>query len=176
MTEKTTMTIQLNTKNLTIRTTQRDDLDTVAAIWGDREGGKYLPDPYYKSGDELLEILEETPECPVYYFVAILFGSDKVMATCSLGLESSDSATWSIGYAVHKDYWGNGYAIEMVNALIDFARNNGISVITAPVAQKNAASNRVLEKCGFHVDGESSFKKSGTDIVQPSFIYKKYLT
>jgi RimJ/RimL family protein N-acetyltransferase len=60
----------------------------------------------------------------------------------------------------------------MVYALIDFARELNIKFIIAPVAQKNKASNRVMEKCGFFIEGESSFKKSGTDIVHPSFIYR----
>ena len=59
--------------------------------------------------------------------------------------------------------------------MINFARGLGITVITAPVAKENKASNRVMEKCGFVVAGESSFKKSGTDIVYPSFIYKLVL-
>ena len=170
------MAIQLYTKSLTLRTTQQNDLDAVAAIWGDIEGGKYMPDPYYQRGDELAEILEETPECPVFYFVASLLGSDEVMATCSLGMENPDSATWSIGYTVRKDYWGNGYAVEMVHALIEFALSKGIHVLTAPVAQENRASNRVMQKCGFHIDRESSFAKSGTDIIHPSYIYKLTLS
>ena len=169
------MAINLQTKSLTLRTTEHNDLDAVAAIWGDMEGGKYLSDPIYQSGEELVAILEDTPECPVYYFVASLTGSNEVMATCSIGMENPDSDTWSIGYTVKKDYWGNGYAVEMVNALIDFARNKGINVITAPVAQENKASNRVLQKCGFHIDRESSFKKSGTSITYPSFVYKLHL-
>ena len=166
------MAFCLNTEHLTLRTTQQNDLDAVAAIWGDIEGGKYMPDPYYQSGEEIAEILEDDPECPCYYFVASLLDSDDVMATCSLGMESPDSDTWSIGYTVKKEYWGNGYAVEMVNALIDFARSKGIDVITAPVARENRASNRVMQKCGFHIDRESSFKKSGTDIIYPSYIYK----
>ena len=170
------MDIYLYTKSLTIRTTQQNDLDAVAGIWGDKEGGKYMSDPYYQSGEELVEILEESPECPVYYFVAFLSGYDEVMATCSLGMENPDSDTWSVGYTVRKDYWGNGYAVEMVNALIDFARNQGIYFITAPVAQENKASNRVMQKCGFSIDRESSFKKCGSDITYPSYIYKLTLT
>ena len=170
------MSINLHTKRLKLRIVQQKDLDAIAAIWGDSEGGRYMPDPYYKSGEELVEILEDTPECPVYYFVATLAGFDEVMATCSLGKESPDSDNWSIGYTVRKDYWGNGYAVEMVNALIDFARNQGIDEITAPVAQENKASNRVMQKCGFSVEKESSFKKSGSDIVYPTYIYKYLLS
>ena len=164
--------ITFSTNRLFLRTTEQKDLDTVAAIWGDIEGGKYLPDPYYKSGDEVAEILDDDPDCPVFYFVAFRTGSDEIIGTCSLGLENSDAHEYSIGYDVKKDYWGNGYAGEMVHTLIDFARSLGIKSITAPVAKENKASNRVMEKCGFFIDGESSFKKSGTDIVHPAFIYK----
>jgi len=164
--------LRINTQRLLLKTTTQEDLDAVAAIWGDIDGGKYLPDPYYKSGAEIAAILEDDPDCPVYYFVAFRTGFDEVMGTCSLGLENPDANEYSIGYDIKKDYWGNGYAVEIVYALIDVARKLGIKSITAPVAQENKASNRVMEKCGFHIDGESSFKKSGTDIIYPTFIYK----
>lgn len=162
----------INTQRLFLRTTKQEDLDAVASMWGDVESGKYMPDPNYKSGSEIVEILEDDPDCPVYYFVAFCIDCDEIMGTCSLGFENAAADEYSIGYTVKKDYWGNGYAGEMVHALIDFARKLGIKSIIAPVAKENKASNRVLEKCGFFINGESSFKKSGTDIVYPTFIYK----
>ena len=167
--------LKLKTQRLNLRSTRQEDLDDVAAIWGDKEGGKYMPDPYYKSGDEIAEILDDTPECPVYYFVAFRIGFDEVMGTCSLGFENADTNEYSIGYNVKNEYWGNGYAVEMVQALIDFARKLGIEYITAPVAKENKASNRVMEKCGFFINGEGSFTKSGEDIVHQTFIYKLHL-
>jgi len=165
-------TPSISTQRLFLRATRQEDLDAVASIWGDIESGKYMPDPHYESGSEIAEILDDDPDCPVYYFVAFRTGFDEVMGTCSLGFENADANEYSIGYNIKKDYWGNGYAVEMVHALIDFARSLGIKSITAPVAKENKASNRVMEKCGFFIDGESSFKKSGTDIVHPTFIYK----
>jgi len=162
----------INTQRLLIRTTRQEDLNDVAAMWGDIESGKYMPDPNYKSGAEIAEILEDDPDCPVYYFVAFRTGFDEIIGTCSLGFENANTNEYSIGYNVKKDYWGNGYAGEMVHALIDFARELGIKSITAPVAKENKASNRVMEKCGFFIEGESSFKKSGTDIVHSTFIYR----
>jgi len=162
----------IKTQRLSLRTTRQEDLDAVAAIWGDIEGGKYMPDPNYKSGAEIAEILEDDPDCPVYYFVAFRTGFDEIIGTCSLGLENTDANEYSIGYTVKNDYWGNGYAVEMVHALIDFSRKLGIETITAPVAKENEASNRVMEKCGFFIDGDSSFMKSGTDVVHPTFIYR----
>ena len=167
-----TKNISIITDRLTLQTAKQEDLDAIAAIWGDIEGGKYMPDPNYKSGAEIAEILEDDPNCPVYYLVAFHTGFDEVIGTCSLGFENTNTNEYSIGYNVKKDYWGNGYAVEMVHALIGFARELGIKSISAPVAQENKASNRVMEKCGFFIDGESSFKKIGTDIVHPTFIYK----
>lgn len=163
---------KIKTKRLTMKKTQQKHLNAVAAMWGDEEGGKYLPDPYYKNGEEIAEILEDDPDCPVYYFVAFLKGCEEVMGTCSLGLENAQAQEYSIGYTIKKEHWGKGYAGEMVQALIDFARELGIKTILAPIAQENKASQRVAEKCGFIISGESSFTKSGTDIVHLTFIYK----
>jgi len=162
----------INTKRLLLKTPTQEDLNAIASMWGDIEAGKYLCDPYYTSGTEIAVILEEDPDCPEHYFVARRTGFDEVMGTCSIGLENADTNEYAIGYTIKKEYWGNGYAIEMVHALIDFARESGVKSISAPVAQENRASNRVLQKCGFSIDKESSFKKSGTDVVYPSFIYK----
>ena len=164
--------INISTQRLSLRTVLQEDLDAVAAIWGDAEAAKYMPDPCYQSGADIAEILVDDPECPCYYFAAFRQGFDVVIGTCSLGLENAKSSEFSIGYNVRKDLWGNGYAGEMVYALIDFARTLGIKAITAPVAKENRASNRVLEKCGFVIVGDSSFRKSGTDIVHPAFIYR----
>jgi len=165
----------INTKRLLLKTTVEEDLDAVAAIWGDAEGGRYMPDPNYTSGAEIAEILEDDPDCPVYYFVAFRTGFDEIVGTCSLGLENTKSSEYSIGYNVKKDYWGNGYAVEMVHALIDFAHELGIKSILSPVAQANKASKRVMDKCGFDVIGESSFTKSGAGVVFPTFIYRLVL-
>ena len=167
--------LSMNTPRLFLRTPRQGDLDAIARQWGDRESGKYMPDPYYTSGAEIGEILEDDPDCPVYYFAAFRLGEDELMGTCSLGFENAGAEEYSIGYSVKKEYWGNGYAGEMIQALVDFARGLGITVITAPVAKENNASNRVMEKCGFVVAGESSFKKSGTDVIYPTFIYKLVL-
>ncbi|MCL2190095.1 MAG: GNAT family N-acetyltransferase [Defluviitaleaceae bacterium] len=170
----------IHTQRLHLKATVQADLDAVAAIWGDPEGGKFLPDPLYKSGAEIAEILEDDPQCPVYYFAARLLASPsfqglekgEIIGTCSLGLENAASREYSIGYTVKKDHWGKGYAGEMVCALIDLARELGIKALLAPIAQANTASQRVAEKCGFSVAGESAFTKSGTDIIFPTFIYK----
>lgn len=56
-----------------------------------------------------------------------------------------------IGYWIGRTYWGRGIATE---ALSEFLTCVSIRPLLAHVAKHNAASIRVLEKCGFKVCGE----------------------
>ncbi len=62
---------------------------------------------------------------------------------------SGPSACVELGYGIGRPFWGAGYATESVRAVIDFARGLGIAAIEAFTFPTNAASARVLEKCGF---------------------------
>ena len=69
---------------------------------------------------------------------------------------------WEIGYHVAKQFTGNGYATEAVNAFLPFAIHRlGLSVIHAVARADNAASRRVLEKCGFTLENEEYAQHHG---------------
>jgi RimJ/RimL family protein N-acetyltransferase len=52
------------------------------------------------------------------------------------------------GYALARDAWGRGYATEAMLAMVDVVRGLGLSELRASCHPENAASMRVLEKCG----------------------------
>ncbi|MCW8330171.1 GNAT family N-acetyltransferase [Photobacterium sp. SDRW27] len=55
-----------------------------------------------------------------------------------------------IGYLLGEDYWGQGYAKEFLNALINWCRELGsVSTLIAGVEQDNTASAHLLRKLGF---------------------------
>jgi RimJ/RimL family protein N-acetyltransferase len=56
-----------------------------------------------------------------------------------------------IGYWIGKEFWGQGVASR---ALAEFLRLVPTRPLYAHVAKHNAASLRVLEKCGFTIEGE----------------------
>ena len=62
-----------------------------------------------------------------------------------------------IGYALHPDFWGQGYASEAAKALIDtvFLLTDA-EHMAATVRADNAASRHVLAKLGFVATGERS--------------------
>lgn len=59
-----------------------------------------------------------------------------------------------IGYGVSPEYANKGYASEAVSAIVRWAvRQPGVTRIEAETEFGNAASQRVLEKCGFVATG-----------------------
>ena len=55
-----------------------------------------------------------------------------------------------IGYRLLEKYWKQGYASEIVQGLIDFARKMGFKRLIACVADENIASHKIIERLGFH--------------------------
>lgn len=55
-----------------------------------------------------------------------------------------------MGYIVRPQFWGKGFATEIARAAIDVAANDlHLERLVANTMPENAASRRVLEKCGF---------------------------
>lgn len=74
-----------------------------------------------------------------------------------------------IGYGVEAEYEGRGYATEALRGMCAWAfEQSGVTLVEAETAPDNAASRRVLEKCGFVPNGEG---KEG-----PRFALKKECT
>ena len=72
---------------------------------------------------------------------------------CFKGLDSDGIA--EIGYGISEEYQNNGYATEAVKALIQWAFNAPqVIAIEAETESENTASIRVLEKCGFKLNGK----------------------
>ncbi len=58
-----------------------------------------------------------------------------------------------IFYAIARAYWGNGFASEAVELLINYVFNNmGIDKLVAIIDPDNVASQRVVEKSGMVFD------------------------
>lgn len=78
------------------------------------------------------------------------------------GFHTADKA--ELGYILSGLAWGQGFATETVNALVTVAASFGLLELDAHVHPANAASIRVLQKCGLTPDGapiQARFPNSG---------------
>jgi RimJ/RimL family protein N-acetyltransferase len=71
---------------------------------------------------------------------------------CFKGLSADGIA--EIGYGISDQYQNNGYAAEAVRAVLEWAFSHPeVIAVEAETVPDNIASKRVLEKCGFALNG-----------------------
>ena len=163
----------LQGERLTLRAYEKSDLPIITAMWFDPENGKYMSDPDANGVDEVyrkaLDGLEETEAG--YYLVAVLNSTNEIVGTANV-FPCNDGKTVDIGYCVRKDHWREGFGSELLGLLIDWARAQGASEVTAEVAKENRASCGLLAKHRFAPVRESKFKKYNMGIEFESYIYQ----
>lgn len=167
---------KIETSRLYLRSFEKEDARFAIGIWNDPEMGEYLPDESMEEINEkylkLIEGLGDDADC--CYLIAERKDRRERIGTCSF-IPDKDGRTYDIAYCVHRKYWGNGYATEMAQSMIDYAKRQGAEKITMRVNKENAASNRVAAKLGFEAVGEYSYKKRGTDLQFTDYLYELLL-
>ncbi len=166
----------IETSRLLLRGFIKEDALWAYSIWNDPEMGKYLLDESKEEIDlgyiKELEVLGEDEEC--CYLIPVLKGSKQRIGTCSFMI-SEDKRIYDIAYCVHKDFWCQGYATEIAQGMIEYARTQGAEKVTIWVNKENVPSNRVAVKCGGRIVTEKTYKKRGTDISMEEYLYEVLL-
>ena len=73
----------------------------------------------------------------------------ELVGDCSIHYDTT-FADWELSYGFRRDRWGRGYASEAARAVVRYGfETMRVSRIVADVDPSNAASARILEKCGF---------------------------
>lgn len=163
-------------KRIVIRNEQRSDLPFLTGMWLDEENGKYMSDSTKECVDavyqSVLDALENSTDG--YYLVAELKDSGEPVG--SAGIFPAGADTYDIGYCVHQSKWRQGFGSEIVALLLEWLNAHGARKVMAEVAINNLPSNRLLQKFGFAVERNSSFRKYNMNVSFESFLYKKELS
>lgn len=135
----------METERLTLRPLVASDVDELRTLHTDPEVMRYLdPDPPEDViADGFLAAVEKDTGRFVGWFE----------------FEDRGDGTVELGYRLHRELWGRGYATEGGRALIEHGFNAGdVQKVVATTMFVNSGSRRVMEKCGlrhvrtFHVD------------------------
>ncbi len=98
-------------------------------------------------------------QSPQFYEYAILFDNEHIGAI-SLYM-NEDYTEGELGWIINKEYWGNGYASEAAQAMIDFGiQKLNICRFIAHCDSENVNSFKVMEKLGMSLECKASGRKN----------------
>ena len=141
------------TERLTIRPYALKDVDGLVNLLINPEIGKTFMVPDFDSlekaeilAKKLIDFskIEDTKhlEYGIYF-------EDKIVGFINdCGIEGDEI---EIGYVIHPDYQGQGYATEAVQAILSELCEMGFRKVTAGYFAENVASRHVMEKCGMQM-------------------------
>ena len=156
----------LTGEHIELRPFQKNDIKPVAFLCNNKKiwdnVRDFIPHPYTEKHAQEF-ILTCQGEDPQLTF-AIGYRGD--FAGCIGLVKQKDiyKLTAEVGYWIGEPYWGLGIATKAVNLMVDYGFNQlGLVRIYTGVFDYNKASQRVLEKAGFKLEGifEKSVLKNG---------------
>ncbi|MGE8205429.1 GNAT family N-acetyltransferase [Heyndrickxia sp. NPDC080065] len=85
----------------------------------------------------------------------ILKETGEFIGFCNTGIkEELNEPNREIAYAISKHYRNMGYTTKAAKALINYLfENTDVELLNAVVLPHNVSSNKVIQKCGFHMNG-----------------------
>lgn len=138
----------LRTRRLALRALTPRDAPTIATYLADQDVARMLarvPVPYSLAdaesfvndhGSELVLAIRAPAD-------------DRLVGLCGLNPDASGKRA-ELGYWIGRPHWGNGYATEAAQALIDYGfKTLGLERVDVSCRVVNVASRRVISKCGF---------------------------
>jgi RimJ/RimL family protein N-acetyltransferase len=165
------MHIVMHTDRLTLRQLTEADVDNLFDLNSDPEVMRYLtggmPTPYAKVRDEYIPFLVASYERlgGLGTWAAESRSGGEFLGWFHLRPGPGNSA--DLGYRLRRAAWGNGYATEGSRALIRKAfTEHGADRVYAHTMTANAASRRVMEKCGLTLVRTTPY--DGPDVIEGS--------
>ena len=165
-----TVSAEIVTPRLHLRPWRVDDIEAYFDMYSRWEVMRYLGsapkvlESRQEAAERLAKRAEPDPDGPPYGVWAVCESDlDRPVGTVLLKL-----LPWSthvqpvpvardveVGWHLHPDAWGRGYATEAARALLDRARANGIDVVHAVTYPENAPSQAVCRRLGMAYVGRT---------------------
>lgn len=145
----------LNTERLVLRAFEDGDMAAVLRIFDndDVKQTYMLPDFEDRSKAEaLFRRMQAISLMPDRIDYAITLNGQCIGFLNDCGIEGE---CIELGYVIHPDHQGNGYATEALAAVIGELFRMGYRCIQAAHFSQNPASGRVMQKCGMRRTGKT---------------------
>lgn len=153
-----------------------EDEEFAIAVWGDANVTRYLCAKGKFTEEEILQRLQlechQQEQFKIQYWPIFTLDTCEFIGVCGLRPFAEEQHTLEIGIHLCEAFWGQGYAFEAGNLVIDYAfQSLDCTRIIAGHHPMNHASHHILEKLGFRYIGENYYEPTG--LWHPSYEYIK---
>lgn len=146
--------MRIETERLILREFRADDWPAMAAYWADPRYQRYYPEEPDSEGrvrelvGRFVAAQAEEPRS-AWQLAVVTRAEGRHIGNCGIRVNDAALREANIGYELHPDYWGRGYASEAARAILRFGfADLGLHRVWAECAADNVGSARVLEKLG----------------------------
>lgn len=144
----------LETERCVVRELTLDDLDALFELYGDGEIDKYTDALYpYEEEKEFQRAYIENMYRYFGYGMWLVFSKETGNLIGRAGLEHREyngEIELELGYIIGTAYQGKGYATEVAEAILEYAKENtGFERINTLIEDGNMASEKLTRKLGF---------------------------
>jgi [ribosomal protein S5]-alanine N-acetyltransferase len=153
-----TMLPTLETPRLRLRWMTEADVPALFALFSHPEVTRYWNWAAYTQGAQAEKLLRDIHKCfaerSLFQWGIARREDDQVVGTCTLSELSGPHRRASLGYALNRACWGQGYGREAVGRVVEFGFTVlGLHRLEADVDPRNVGSIKVLEGLGFQHEG-----------------------
>ena len=140
----------ISASRLCLRALTTDDKENVCAILKNEQIAKTYMMPDFENEEAVIKLFEaflRLSQAPDRFVYGIALDG-KIIGLLNETAKSEDEM--ELGYLIHPDHWGRGYATEALGACIRALFDMGYQRVAAGYFEENIASGRVMEKSGMH--------------------------
>lgn len=165
--------MKIETSRLVITDFQSDMAEAVHLGSLDEDTRKFLPDEVFETVEVAAAVIADLMACYEGMdgpFVHPMLAEGEYAGYVQL--VPTEDGCWEIGYHTVKAHAGKGYATEAVRAFLPVMMDKlGLTQVAGVCDAENAASIRVLEKCGFRrvFMGEGMYQGTMKPIVKMTY-------
>lgn len=154
-----TRNVHLETERLVLRDVRETDLGPLAECGANPDVARWLPfgaNPEERYGDLLRKsIANQREECRKQFGLAFeLKETGRLVGSGGTRFLNYDDREVNVGYLIHRDHWGQGYATEAATRLVQFSFEElKAHRVVGSTAPENVRSLAVLERLGMQREG-----------------------
>ncbi len=148
----------IRAQRVTLRELRDTDVASLFAIFSDPEVMRYWSSVPLTDVEEARQMVVDI-RCDFETKKFFKWGvarneDDHVIGTCTLFNVFLENYRAEIGYALGREFWGNGFMTEALKSLIEYSfQNLNLHRLEADVDPRNDASIKTLERLGFRREG-----------------------